>query len=263
MTACRSLWVLTLLLLALSTHTHAAPPTTALITEILELSGLEQQFEEIQRFAISEADNRKEGLAPGTHAALRQSLGTAFATAKLRANVIAVFKEFGDHNKLQQWRTTLQSPLMRRMRALEQAATRDEAYAATIEFGRHLENLPPPTERVTLIMRLATVTAATELALDSHIAVTRALLHHINPTLPDNKKLDLKKENAILSDVRAQLAEQMNDVTIVTYLYTYREITDADLREYISSYESEAGRSATELTARALRKALQQGTMVQ
>lgn len=235
----------------------AAPPSKTLTEEIIALSGITDQFDEVQRLAVGEIDNRKDAMTSKDYEQLRTKLGAQFDPAKMRADVVDVFMEHGDATKLQQWRNELQSPIMTRMRTLEQAASSDAAYQATIEFGRQLEQTPPSETRVTLVTQLAKSTAALDLALDSHLAVTRALLRHINPTLPENKLLDAKKENAILQDMRVQLAEQMNDVATVTYLYTYRDVSDADLRDYLGRYDSDLGRWATELTARAVRKALQ------
>lgn len=246
-------------LLCLS-FTAAADDKSALINEVLNLAGVDKQLEEISRFAKNEIETRKEVLAESDYLSLKNGMSSIFASEKLRQAVAKNLEQPARDARFTAWRDTLKQPLITKMAQLENQASGEAAFHELNTYAEKLQHFPPPPARVELVTRLAKATYATELAMDSHIAVTKALLRLINPSLPENKRLDTKKEDQILTDLRSQLAENLKDVAMITYLYTYREVSDEELNQYATLYETSPGQWITESLVKAIRAALDVAT---
>lgn len=234
----------------------SADNTDALIGEVLSLAGVGKQLEEISHFAKNEIETRKEALAESDYRSLKNGMTSVFASEKLRQTVEKSLAQAARDARFAAWRDTLKQPLITKMAQLENQASGEAAFRELSAYAEKLQQFPPPPARVDLVTRLAKATYATDLAMDSHIAVTKTLLRLINPSLPENKRLDAKKEERILTDLRSQLAENLKDVAMITYLYTYRDVSDEELNQYTALYETGPGQWATESIVKAIRAAL-------
>jgi hypothetical protein len=86
--------------------------------------------------------------------------------------------------------------------------------------------------------------------------VAKVLLHAINPALPSNKQLGSAQLQNLLDALRMQIEQNMQQFTTITYLYTYRSLSDTELQQYISHYESPAGQWVANTTYEAVMAAL-------
>lgn len=233
-----------------------ADDASALIKEVLNLAGVEKQLEEIAHFAENEIETRKDALAEADYLSLKSRMTATFASEKLRVAVENSLAQTARDPRFAAWRDTLQQPLVAKMTQLENQSSGASAFRELSNYAEKLQHFPPPPARVDLVTRLAKATYATALAMDSHIAVTKVLLRLINPSLPENKQLDAKKEERILVDLRSQLEENLKDVAMITYLYTYRDVSDEELNQYAMLYETSPGQWVTENLVKAIRAAL-------
>ncbi len=231
-----------------------------LIDEVLSLSGVDQQINEIAAFALSEIETRKDVLPPKEYNRLESGFADAFGVKRLRETVTHAFLNNYDAARMKEWLMQLRSPLMTRMFALEKAAASKNAFTEIAEFAERSRSMPPAPSRLDLLKRLDQATSATELALDSQSAVTRSLLYAINPSLPENKRLTERELERLLSDVRIQTATTLENIAIATYLYTYRSVSNEELASYVAIYESELGNWAIAVSHKAVQRALSAAT---
>jgi len=229
-----------------------------LIQKVLSLSGVDEQIKEISHFAVSEIDNRKDALDEQEYARLRALFSSAFAVNRLKNTVLETYLAAYDETRFQEWSHKVQSPLMKQMFRLEEDVTATDQFSKIVQFAQNNKQHPPPKTRIKLVERLDQATRASELALDSQAAVLYLLLQAINPSLPDNQRLDQDKITMLAQSTRDQMKTVLVAVAEATYLYTYRDVSDKDLAEYVQVYESELGTWMISLSQSAIHHALQE-----
>lgn len=227
-----------------------------LVGKVMAKSHTTQQIKSIADFAIAELDLRKDVLDAKDYKELKTILSSAFDAEKLHQDMTKVWQKRFQAERFAEWLSQLQSPLFIRMSRLEAQASSAESFDDMMDFAERQTQKIPTKTRQELIARLDNATASSELALRGQTSVLGAFLKAINPTLPDNKRLTDTKLQKILDATRAQVEPSLREVATLTYFYTYRDVSDADLSAYVSVYESALGKYFMQLNRDAVVAAL-------
>lgn len=227
-----------------------------LVGKVMAKSHTDQQIKSIADFAIAELDLRKDVLDAKDYKELKTILSSAFDAEKLHQDMTKVWQKRFQAERFEKWLTQLQSPLFVSMSRLEVQASLAESFDDMMDFAERQTQKMPSKTRQELIARLDNATASSELALRGQTSVLGAFLKAINPTLPDNKRLTDTKLQKILEATRAQVEPSLREVATLTYFYTYRDVSDADLSTYVSVYESALGKYFMQLNRDAVVAAL-------
>ncbi len=238
----------------------SADERTEQIDRLLELSGLSRQLAEISTFASHQIQTYGSSLEPQAYRELESSIARAFDSSRLTAAAKQHYLDHYDERRLRAWTETLSSPLAKRMLALESQPGKDDDFDQAMAYARRHDDAPAMQHRRDLLKRLDGASKASELALDSQMAVLRSVLIASNSTLTDNKRLNAKTLEDAVTQTRDQMESALLTVADATYLYTYREISDNDLEQYVGYYESDTGRWAMNLAQSAIKAALAEAT---
>lgn len=234
----------------------ADAPASDVVNKVMTQLHTKQQLEGIANFAIAELDLRKDVLDTKDYQQLKAMMSTAFDANSLHHDVTQSWQKQSNDKMFIQWLARLQSPLFVKMSRLEQQASSDAEFKGMLAFAEDLKAKPATPARQKLIARLDGVTAGGELALRGQLAVLGAFLKAINPSLPTNKQLSETKLQKILDSTRAQIEPSIHEIALLTHLYTYRSVSDEDLRAYIALYESEPGKWFMQLNRESIMSAL-------
>jgi hypothetical protein len=109
-------------------------------------------------------------------------------------------------------------------------------------FANILKSSPPTQERLTLAQKFDEVFESSDLAIKLEIVVFEAMVKAINPLLPVDKRLSEEQLKQVTNDMKTQLQQTARNGVLMGFLYAYRNVSDAELKEYIGFYESETGR---------------------
>ena len=247
------LGILSLLLVVVSPGVAQETGTTpTAIDEVLKLYGVREQVGQLPGIILSALDQQQAQLAPEVYRALRNAFEFTFTSEKLYKRVSASFAEQGDGNQLARTLAWLQTPLSRKMTKLESAAGTLEAMEAIQQYGATLDSLPPPQPRRNLVERLDQAVGASAIALVIQGAMLRALLEGANSLLPLEKQPTPEQVDNLLASVRTQLREPLRQQVHIAMLYTYRDVSNEELAEYLAYWGTEDGRWLTRTTSRAL-----------
>lgn len=250
------IWLLVMISLLVLSFNARAEDQKKVIEQVMTASHYDQHLQSITNFALAELDLRKDVINIADYKSLRNILADSYKVEKLQSDLTGMLQKHYDEKRFQQWLSQLQSPLFKKMIQLEERASTDAAFEGMMAYAQTLDKQPPSTEREALIKRLDKATSGTDLALKGQLSVLRAFLTAINPTLPENKQLNPVAMEHILSSTRSQLEPLLQEIALLTHLYTYRSISDKELEEYIKIYESNLGVWFSELHQRAVSNAL-------
>jgi len=239
----------------------------ALVQELYVKSGMEKQFEQVPLIIQSsfdqeaQKDSGLQNLPENLTAAIRALVLEAFTPESLKKTMLA---ELGERLTVQDLRMVLKwldSPLGKNCTRLEENATTPEALTEMQQYGAHMTKSPPTATRLELIRKLDSAVKATEsniqIGINTHVAVALA----INATFPLEQQKPPDYFVRQMGKIPPQVEAAVRKETLISLLFTYRSLTDAEIKKYLEFLRSPAGSKYTSVSMEAFKKALFNGSI--
>lgn len=225
------------LLAGMSATTALASDKTVRLNKLIELSGIRAQYAEIPKVIKSAAANPAEG-GQQLPATIRAGIiDTVDGTIKPDRLIAAVIAELDAKLSDQDVDTILawyETDRAQQITALENAASTPEAFQ---DVQSQMESLMSNTERVTAARKVDKLTGSSEFAVEIQMFTQLAMVSAIANALGPESGVDLDALKAQMESSRGMVIEQMQQVSTATYVYTYRNLPDSDVNEYIRFLE--------------------------
>jgi hypothetical protein len=212
-------------------------------TEVMRLSGLTVQIDLLAMMILGEFDRlRSLGLQPAAGAT--PMVAQTFGAEPLRSSMQEALSRSLDPERTRALLAWLRAPLSQRIVALECVLPTAERQTELIDFVNQLPSRPPSPTRLMLIHRLERATDATEgsavVLAAAGAALRKALRPFVSPAVMAQPEKGGSKANPGVD-------ENARFRTMVSLLFTYRDLSDADLGRYVSFLESPTGRWFTRI----------------
>lgn len=220
--------------------------------EIYALSGLEAHLAGFSEHVARGVRESGRDVAPEVVGVLRSVIREAFAKAALERHALALLESRYDARHAGPTLAWLRSPLGRRITALEEAAAAPDSLEALQAYREKLAKRPAAPGRLALAERLDAVFAVSEFALDGAIAASLAVALTLDATVPTLQRTDPDELRARVEAERSRLRPSLVEMTKISLLYTYRDLSDAELERYATFGESESGRWYNRVLQKAL-----------
>lgn len=208
----------------------------ALIDKVVILSGLQKQIDQIgdkMLESIHQSPQKPDDPIIAQH--IEKIVLDIYRPEFFNQQLRSTFKQDPDSDRLKTLIQMYNSPLMKRITEME---NRDFILATFETFIEDIVRTPLPANRVRLLQDLEAVTRTTEFVTEIALGTKRALLMGVMNN-GDNETMQ------ILDTSIAALKAEMNDNTyqnvIIMMAYSYHELTDPELGEYIRFYETAEG----------------------
>ncbi len=226
------------------------------IDTLMIKSGLNKQLAQIAPMVQAGMTQQNQGpnaLPPKDLDELNDLTARAFDAKALTENVRKHIQANLSETDVQAALSWLGSPLGEKITKLEEDASTPEAYA---EMQKMAEKLTGNAGRVELAKKLDRAVKATEMgvavALNTQTAMIAALTSGIapekRPTMEGIEKEVLKSKGRIQSAVEQS--------TLLTFLYTYKSLSDAEIGKYIDFANSDSGKKYHAVTAEGVSAAM-------
>jgi hypothetical protein len=246
-----SMIVLVFMLAASTASSESAPPPAAQAAfTLVDIHAAADALSLVARKAAAEAHGSSRDARSRIIAA---AVEESFAPARFRESSARAFRERSAALPWSELVVALSSPLVRKMERVERETRTIESLDAYRAF---LHTSPPTPERRALVERLDRATGTSELAVDVQAVLSEAILSGINQSLPFERRMAPGDIEAAVEAARSELEEEARGELRLTFLLTYRESSDAELRGYVEFLESENGRSLSRAIVDSLRVAL-------
>lgn len=247
--------IATLFALLAATAAHAQAPkndANAAVREIVRLSGAERQLQTIASQARTQLRERHAGLPENTRIRIDTAIGAAFAPKTLHHILVQGVEVRFDQERAAVALRWLRSPQGRRASRLDEAAAGPEMAQELSAYVARLRTTPPAPQRLRLTQRLEAATGAVAFTVELVTGMFTAMAGALDPVLPANARLKPGELDSIVADMRRQLEPTIREAILVTLLFTYRSLGEAELAEVVRFYESDAGQWYTTATGQAL-----------
>jgi hypothetical protein len=230
-----------------------APRIGATADEVLEMSGVKPQLA-VAPVKIAAEFKPRRSLNAEDAAALEQILARNFAADRLYDQIRSEFKRRADSKKLPEVALWLRSPLGQKVTAVEVAAgVETDAAQRMIAFAPGGRG-GPSAARVALMERIDWTAGVTDGALESTLAVARAMAMAINRALPPDERQTTAQVERQIQQLRGQSRAKLAQATVTYMLYQYRSLEDDELQQYADFLASDAGRWYTATMSKAMNR---------
>lgn len=228
------------------------------IDELIIKSGLQQQVEQFPDLVKAGADqslNQNSKLTleqkTGLETAIVQAFDPTLMLKTIKENVASGLTQ-DDINAILVW---LNSSLGQKITLLEEQSSTEEGYKKMQEFAQGLANNPPDPKRVAVIGRLDVAAHLTENDVKMRMDMALAMAESMATAFGQK---DFSKEALVsaLEQKRPQIESSAKQNVIIGGLFTYQNLTDDELQQYINFYTSKEGQKYTNVTSEGLSQSI-------
>lgn len=234
-------------------------PDEPIVGELMELSGLTEQIPRLPNEYMTLVDQLLAGLerqrrptSRSLRREIRQSFVDALTPEHLQSDIRSrLLKSLHPEATLaaMSW---LRSDVGKKITTAEVSASSAENRVQFATFFLQLQLERPAPERLQLIRRIEEIAQGSQMATEAWeaivAAVARTLESEYRTTNPQNKK-NLEE---YLASVRGSVKGMFEQGRLFQGLFTYRTLTDEELKAYAEFLETPAGRDVTQTVNRAV-----------
>lgn len=146
-----------------------------------------------------------------------------------------------------------EQPFMQEMQKMELAANNPSRQQEMLAYMQNLNANPPSQERTQQLVTLNKELGTSEMTIKMIKNMVYSMVKGMNEMQPKEKQIPKEElEQKISSSLPAGFSQQMADRIVAVYMYTYKDVSDEQLNEYISVWQTPTGRYSSKHTLKAL-----------
>ncbi|SPF44496.1 exported hypothetical protein [Syntrophobacter sp. SbD1] len=237
------------------------------VRELYTKSGMEKQFGELpsalqvmfDQSALKDLQAQK--LPRNVLSVMRASIPEAFAPEKLKEVMFAELAGKLTEQDIKEVLRWLDSPEGKKCTRLEEAASAPEAQAEQQQYAALLRDSPPTAERLKVLRELDSALKVTESAVEISINMQVALVLGMIATLPIEQQKQSDTVARELEKRRPELEAKVRSTMLISDLYVYKNLTDAEIEQYTEFGKSPAGSAFSSVVNAAIKKAINEGAL--
>jgi len=261
------IWGILFLLLVCAFPADSQDDKNPLVQELFAKSGLDQLIERLPMIvqqglhqAFAQDENLKK-LPAQTFQEIMVAAASAYESQKLRNIMLRSFAGKMDDAEIRSVIQWLDSPTGVKCTDLEKQSLTAEAFQELSRFAEEIQKKPPRPERLKLIGELDRATKDTATSVEIFINSNLAVATAVTLSLPQENSTLLSEFKKKLETGKAAIENALQEQTRISLLYTYRSLSDREIKEYIDIATSPAGSKFNAVGIEAFQKAMVDGGM--
>jgi undecaprenyl pyrophosphate synthase len=233
----------------------------ALTSEVMRVSGLEQQLAQTTR-SINDSLRKAEesGKATPEQREIGAVMLEAFGTESILATVGKQLADQLSEGELQKVLSWYEGNPGQKLIRLENQLADPEKAKDLVEFAKQAEQNPIPEARQTLYKKIDKATLTTQTTVDMQLNSRVAMVKAMNKTAKSEKKLTDAEINEKIESQRPKAMEFMQQINLIKFGYLFKDVSDSDVEAYLKFAESDVGKKYFKARSRALDMAMQEGS---
>jgi len=237
----------------------ADTPGDPLVKTLMRASGLDRQIEQLPalvQMGISAQQQETQHLPADEYKRILALAKASFDATTMKNDVAGHIKANMSGKDITAALGWLESPLGRKITALEESASTPEAYAEMHSMGPKLIKDYEGTSRLGKISRFDQATLATDRAVNLAADVQLALLTALSASMTEGIRPSYADLQEAVRKMKAELRKPMAELTALQFMYTYRTLTESEIDQYIAFADSDAGKRYHRVTYAAVHDAV-------
>jgi hypothetical protein len=233
-----------------------------LVRTLMQKSGLNRQIEQIPLMmqagmAQAEQSEPSRKLTQKEMDDLNGMVAAAFDAKAMNAAVQKHIRSTLAKKDILAALAWLSSPLGEKITRLEEDSSTPAAYE---EMQAMADTLTKNAARAAQLRKLDRAVKATESGVRVALNIQISLLTAMSSVIPKDKRLTPDEIKGQVNKNSAQVRSMVEQDTLLSFLYTYRTLTDAEVDRYIAFAESESGRKYHAATEKGVSDAVVQAS---
>jgi len=221
---------------------HAASsPDAGKVNRLIDAAGIGHSLRQVLPGMVSGFDDPGQDIPANVRSALREAAGQAFRPDPMIERVRARLGVALTARQLDDTLAWLDSPLGRRITAMENEAAEPAVLAPMQSYARELERRPPGKRRAELIGELNLATGASEFNAVMMEAAVLATALGMNAAQPVQQQVPADVLRQTVKSSLPDLRKQTEQVVTLALHYTYRSLSDPELESYLKFLKSPSG----------------------
>jgi len=221
---------------------YAELEKNSLLNKVFELSNVKKQIESIPVHVGEEYAQFKERIPEDKFEAGSRIVLQAYSADNIYSSIVDYFNANYRRDYLLKIKEFMSSTLSEKIVGLEEKATGSKGFEGMKEFADTLSKNPPPTERTELIKRLDDAVGATNMQIETVIALYKGINLAIDPVVSADRRLTPGELDMVAAQMRKELKNILKNVISISFLYTYQSLSDDELKQYLAFWSSDAGK---------------------
>ncbi len=231
---------------------------TRQVEEILELSGIKRQIEGMAEWITPSLEPYRTQ-HPKLHELMHRIMKESYTPDTLNRMVFNTLSAHFDQTRFTSILEWYHSPLAQQITRLEVEASTPEGAQDMQQFAAGLESSPVPDARRELIEEFDAAVGTTDVLVDTMTAVSLHMAKAVYAQVSKDPPVAAEDwEEKAKTEIRKQTRSTLETYAMVSYMYTYRSLSDEDFRQYIRFVHSENGRWLNQIINQGLVKAMGQ-----
>jgi hypothetical protein len=185
---------------------------------------------------------RKQQLTPAEYKRFQAAMKKAFQFEPLYQVVFEHYRAAYHPQHTRQVLDWMRGPEGQKIMPHEQRAARGKDAQARRKYAQQLQARPLPATREALIEQVKEASRATELNLRLLSVTLRSAMTAANAAMPEAKRVPAHVLEEVILRTVAKNEPGLRQSVRANMLYTYRNLTDDELRAYFKFFDSDAGR---------------------
>jgi hypothetical protein len=231
------------------------------VVEFLAQTGIAEQLNDIPYIINEQFVAEEQRFQPEIQAEIKSQLMSSFDADQVREDAISYVLNDVEQGHIQAVIDWLNAPLTQRMNELEVQATTQESQADLAAFVEKVQAGEIDQARLEAILAFDEMTKTTDSTVEYIAELYMALVTAMNPYVSTEDKINPEDTEAMKAMIVQEVYPQYKDVTVILNLYTYKDVSDEDLNEYIGFYRTPEGQWFTEVSSGIFKHVLNQATL--
>ena len=228
-----------------------------MVAKYIELSGVGEMLKSIPGEMDSLASQKSLiSKHPDVENKVYQLMMESYDSRQAEKNLSAYLLRNTDQKFLGELLQWLDSPVARKITKEEVNAAGPDKQGNMLHYLADMKLNPPTQERITLIQGVEQATQLSEFTTNILLEIIKGMIEAANSALPEDKRDHIEDGQEEIIKMKPTIKEAFRQQIILSSYYTYRNITDDELRSYIKFYESELGQREIDITGAALSNVL-------
>ncbi len=245
---------ITTIILSIGFITSFAQSSKQIVNEVLSKSGSTAIFKQFDGIIESKIAEKKSTFkTEDEFNKFASIMRSGLNSTKAEEYFIDYFEKFINEDSLKSVIKIYNNPLMLEMTKLEEIANSPSKQQEMQNFFTGLSSNPPKQERIQFLLRLNSATGATDMTVKLLENMIFAMIKGINQTQPKDKQVSQSEiESKLKSAFPETFKQQMTNQLVAVWMFTYKEVDNDKLNNYIQVWESPTGKYFSKSTLAAL-----------
>jgi len=229
-----------------------------IVQELMEKSGIQEQVRQIPlSFQYSFRQNSRLKQLPNEYyKPIEDAISEAFDPQIILRKIEQRLNKNLSEKEIEKTLEWLNSVLGMKITELEKESAKPGAMQDQASNMQALLNDPDAPERLKFIQRIEKATRSTDIGTDLVLNMQISLLLALNSLAQPELQKTYEEIAAIVNTQRNAVKEALSQQAISGFLYTYRDLSNAEFEQYITFIESDTGRKYHDVSLNALSDAL-------